>query len=149
MMNTRSNRWTLPLVLVSGLCLATTRLPRVLRDEGEMHERMETIEEELGKLRRSLRSEEKLGESLATLAAMQEATLACKGLVPELVEGLPEGDQPAMKTAYRRMMVDFLTYQLELEAALLDGDADAVKAAFKKVRNMEDEGHERFTEEEE
>jgi len=119
------------------------------RDDSELHERMETIEEILGKLRRSLRDTAKRDESISLLAAMQKETLACKSLVPELVETQPAAQQAALKTGYRRLMVDFLTAQLELEAALLDGDEAGVKAAFRKVRDMEDAGHERFTEEEE
>ena len=46
------------------------------------------------------------------------------------------------------MMVDLLAAQLDLEAALLDGDAEATKAAFARVREMEDLGHERFSDEE-
>jgi hypothetical protein len=41
-------------------------------------------------------------------------------------------------------MVDFLARQLELEAALLDGDAARVQAAFQRFREMEDSAHERF-----
>ena len=41
-------------------------------------------------------------------------------------------------------MVDFLTHQLELEAALLDGDAPRAKKAFESFRSMEDSSHERF-----
>ena len=45
-------------------------------------------------------------------------------------------------------MVDFLMRQLELEAALLDGNPEAIKAAFESLRAMEDTGHERFAPEE-
>ena len=44
--------------------------------------------------------------------------------------------------------VDFLTRQLELEAALLDGNSEAVKQAFERLRGMEDPAHERFAPEE-
>ena len=149
-MKTRSVVSTLTLLLLGTLGLAITSpassAPR--SDEDELHERMESIEEVLGKLRRSLRDESKRGESLAQIHAMQKDTLACKLLVPEMIEKLPEPKQVEEKKAYRRMMVDMLASQLELEAALLDGDSDAAKKAFKKLRNMEDAGHERFTEEE-
>lgn len=123
--------------------------PQEASDKGELHEHMELIEEALGKLRRSLRDPARCDESLAHIALMQEKSLACKLLAPRLISQLPGQERAAMERDYRRVMVDFLIAQLELEAALLDGDHDGAKTAFKKVREMEESGHERFTEEEE
>jgi len=150
-MKIRSLLPLLALLLPCALGLAMTApAPAAPADEGnELHEHMEVIEEALGKLRRSLRDEQRNEESLAHIAVLQKETLACKLLVPEVVEELAEPQRSEEKTAYRRMMVDMLASQLELEAALLDGDADAAKKAFRKLRNMEDPGHERFTAEEE
>ena len=131
------------LLLAVGITAAAST-----KAHGELHDRMESIEETLGKLRRTLRDENQRAESLKHIASLQEDTLACKLLVPESIEAAPKAAQSKMKSEYRRMMVDLLRFQLDLEAALLDGDADAVKSSFKKIRNMEDTGHERFNGEE-
>lgn len=147
--------------LRSPICIATFLLlglvgpgisrntPQQASDKGELHEHMEVIDEALGKLRRSLRDPARCDESLDHIVLMQEKSLACKGLLPRLITELPVEERAAMERDYRRVMVDFLIAQLELEAALLDGDPDAAKTAFKQVRSMEESGHERFTEEEE
>jgi len=149
-MKTRSFLPALTVLLLGALGLATSApAPSPSPgDEDELHEHMEAIEEVLGKLRRSLRDENRREESLAQIALMQKETLACKQLVPGMIAELAAPRRAEEATAYRRMMVDMLESQLELEAALLDGDAEAAKQAFKKLRNMEDAGHERFTEEE-
>jgi hypothetical protein len=123
--------------------------PQEVPDKGELYGHMEVIEEALGKLRRSLRDPARSDEALDQIVLMQEKSLACKGLVPHLITELPVEERAAMERDYRRVMVDFLIAQLELEAALLDGDPDAAKTAFKQVRSMEAAGHERVTREEE
>ena len=118
-------------------------------EEDELHEHMELIEDATKRLRRSMRDPEQSAQTLELIAGMQRDTLICKSQLPPMIESLPEGERAAITTAFRRMMVDFLAAQLELEAAVLDGDAEKAKTAFAKVRDYEDTGHDRFTEEEE
>ena len=143
-------------VLVTALAGASAFLaPSSLQEtaqhahETPLEEHMESIEDAVKRLRRSLRDPANLAGSLELVARMQADTLVCKGLEPRLSAGLPADERAASATAYRRLMVDFLSAQLELEAALLDGDAEATSAAFQRVRDFEEPGHERFTEQEE
>ena len=115
-------------------------------EHSEMKEHMELIEGAVKSLRRSLRDPANLEQSLALLTEIQAATIASKALPPRMTESVPEGERAAFVAAYRGMMLDFLEHQIDLERALLTGDEEAVKAAFKEVRDMEDTGHERFTE---
>ena len=117
-------------------------------DEGtELEKHMEAVEQAVKRLRRSLRDESKRATSLELVSELQHASLACKDLVPRMTATQPEAERAGFQEAYRRQMVDFLAAQFDLEAALLDGDAEAAQAAFKIVRDMEEQGHERFTEE--
>jgi len=124
------------------------------RPQDEEHEisvledHMETIEGAVKVLRRSLRDPANRADSLELVAEIQAATVVCKSLVPPMAETVPADERAAFITEYRLMLVDFLGYQLDLERALLAGDEEAAKAAFKQVREMEDTGHERFTEDE-
>ena len=118
-------------------------------EETELEEHMHKIEDSLRKLRRSLRDESKRDASLEEIAAMQREALEAKLLTPSMAEALPAAERAAMIRAFRRTMVDVIAGQLELEAAILDGDQEAARAAFRKVHDMEDAGHERFTIEEE
>jgi hypothetical protein len=116
--------------------------------ETELAGHMEKIEDALKQLRKHLKEESGRPAALEALAEIQRETLACKELVPTSAAEVPEAERGAFVTAYRRTMVDFLLRQLELEAALLDGNVEAVKAAFERLKAMEDTGHERFAPEE-
>lgn len=137
------------------LCAAALLLPLVVwQEKKQEHEHdtvlaghMEHIEDATKVLRRSLR-EKATPAALAALAEIESLTLQCKALEPEAAAKLPDAERGSFVTAYRRTMVDFLTRQLEIEAALLDGDEAAAQAAFERFREMEDSSHDRFAPEE-
>lgn len=110
----------------------------------ELAGHMEKIEDTVKLLRKHMKDENARPAALEALATIEQEALFCKALVPAAAATLPEGERAAFVTAYRRTMVDFLVRQLELEAALLDGNAEAAKAAFERFRDMEDSSHERF-----
>jgi hypothetical protein len=116
--------------------------------ESPLEERMEAIEAELGAIRRAIRDEATYPDALAAIARMEAATLAAKLLPPPMAATLPEADRPRFLRDYRKMMVDMVAAELALETALLDGDGEAIGAAFKALRAFEDAGHERFTRDE-
>lgn len=112
--------------------------------ETELARHMEDIEHRAKALRKSLKEPGAQAAALEAVAEIERLSVLVKGLVPEAAAKLPEGERAAFVTAYRRTMVDFLMRQLELEAALLDGDAEKTKTAFEAFRAMEDSSHERF-----
>ncbi len=118
-------------------------------EETPLEEQMLLLEENLGKLRRSLRDEAKTDESLAALLAMQAATMRSKVLVPEMAAEIPEAEREAFVADFRKTLIDLLREQLALEVALIDGDREEAKAIFKRIRATEESGHEKFTHEEE
>lgn len=143
------------LMLLVSLALPLT--PSTLQERGKEHaqehdtelgQNMEKLEDQLKLLRKNLRAEGAPATALAALGEIQRITLTCKALAPESAALLPEAERATFVTAYRRTMVDFLMRQLELEAALLEGDASAIPAAFERLRAMEDSAHERFAPEE-
>jgi len=116
--------------------------------EDRLEHEMEAIEGALKALRRSMRDPANRADSLDRVAEMQAATVVCKSLAPPMAETVPAGERKAFLVEYRLQLVDFLERLLELERALLSDDAEAAKVAFKQIREMEDSGHERFTEDE-
>lgn len=117
--------------------------------ETELAEHMEKIEDTVKLLRKNLKDPATYPAAREALLEIQRQTLTCKTLVPAAAADVPEGERAAFVTAYRRVMVDFGLRQLELEAALLDGDAKAAQTAFERFREMEDSSHERFAPEDE
>ena len=116
------------------------------REQDLLHENMELVEETLGRLRRELRDAANHRTALERVVVVQRAVLICKSLVPPMAESLPEGERQAFVDAFRGEMVELMRGLLELEQALLADDNEAAQAALRVVREMEDPGHERFTE---
>ena len=142
-----------PSALLLVAAFSTLRAPDQ-EQEGSEHEtelagHMEKIEDAIKLVRKSLKDESGRAAALEALLEIQRETLACKVLVPAQAAKVPEAERDAFVTAYRREMVNFQMRQLELEAALLDRrDAEAIKAAFESLREMEDDAHDRFAPEE-
>jgi len=141
------------LAVAAALVCAVPRARAVLQEErGGKHEehdtelaqKMEHVEDLLKAVRKHSKDPATYPDALAALVEIERTTLACKDLAPELAGKLPEAERGAMVKDYRKTMVEFLTHQLELETALLDADPERVKAAFERVRGMEDPAHEKF-----
>jgi soluble cytochrome b562 len=136
-------------LLVSGLALVPTwpqgpEKKHKEEPETELGKHMESIEDTLKVLRKNLKDSATYPQALEALVQIEQHSLASKMLTPAATEKQPDAERATFAKAYRRTMVDFLTRQLELEAALLDGNAEAVKGAFERLREMEDSSHERF-----
>jgi len=132
---------------LAGLSLGfalPARLPAASRDDTELAQHMEAIEDNVKALRRALRTAEDPAAPLELLAEIERLSLLCKGLTPQMAASLPEAERAAFVKAYRKTAIEFLMHQLEFESALLDGDPEAIKAAFDRFRAMEDSAHERF-----
>ena len=139
----------LPLALFSALSLAPLPRQDPEHEETELGSHMEKIEDTVKLLRKNLKEPATWPAALDAVAEIERHSLAAKKLVPAAAAKLPEAERAAFVQAFRRQMVDFLRHQLDLEAALLDGNAEAAKAAFDSFRAMEDPSHERFAPEDE
>lgn len=153
MIRTRSSKWIL--VVVGAMALALQAVPQEPSrrrhkkgEDTELAHHMEKVEDALKALRRSLRDPDNRDESLSLVSTMETETIACKAFVPFMAATIQEDDRGDFVYDFRRTMLDFLEHQLDLERAILDGDPDAIKEAFGKVHDMEDFGHERFTQDE-
>jgi hypothetical protein len=108
---------------------------------------METIEDGLHALRKQISRPELYAEALEPIVSMQQSAKACKLMAPPMSRSLAEGERAGFLLAYRQEMILLEESMLALERALLNGEVDAVKQAFKDLRDMEEPAHERFVEE--
>ena len=109
-------------------------------------QQMEQIEHAEHFLRRSIGDAAQDVESLKQIAAAQQAILTAKLLQPKMTASLPEAEQAKFLSGFRHEIAGLLIEFTNLERALLDGDRDAAKAAYKKLHDMEESGHSEFTE---
>jgi soluble cytochrome b562 len=112
--------------------------------KSELGETMEAINAGVRTVARG-RADGASAENLAALAGIQTLIVAAKSHVPTmLAEEADAAKQAAELQAFRIEMNALLREFLDLEDALLQGDAAAAEAALEKLGAMKDAGHERF-----
>jgi soluble cytochrome b562 len=123
---------------------------RKKRHEGEdtpLAQQMERIDHAMHKLKRGVRDATQKDACLTEVANAQQACLAAKLLTPKMTATLPEAERADFVRDFRKGVAALLVEFANLEIALLDGDAEKSVATYKKLEAMEDEGHNRFTNE--
>ncbi len=115
----------------------------------ELHHQMEQIDTGMKKLRRTLRKKESNPESLEWITKIEEAAIACKQMTPSRATTLPSDQQAQFVISYRKQMVQLIGTMVKMESALLDDDNAKAQEAYKQLKDMEDEGHDKFMQDDE
>ena len=116
-------------------------------EDTELMKQMEAMQDHLKKLRKSIKDPKENAASLETLAMFQEATVRSKGQVPARAAQVPEAERAKFVAAYRKEMVALLEHLCKIEVALLDNDNAKAEELFKALKKIEDDGHEKFSNE--
>ncbi len=120
--------------------------PAQEEEVGPLEERMLVLKRGMRSLRRSLKDPEKNAASLEIVTEMAAAVGHGKILPPPMIEAIPEERRDDFLLEYRKSMVSMQMELLKLEMGLLEGDREAAKSSYESLKEMEDAGHERFTE---
>ena len=120
--------------------------PAQEEEVGPLEERMLVLKRGMRALRRGLKDPEKDAASLEIVTEMAAAVGQGKILPPPMIEAIPEEKRDDFLLEYRKSMVSMQMELLKLEMGLLEGDREAAKASYESLKEMEDAGHERFTE---
>jgi hypothetical protein len=137
-------------ILVSAALLViapgNSRLALAAEDT-ELAKHMEEMQDNLKKLRKTVKDPAQNKESLEALSKVQAATVASKALPPKKAETKPEAERAKFIAAYRKEMVALLDHLGKIEVALLDNDNAKAEELFKGLKKVEDDGHEKFSDE--
>jgi soluble cytochrome b562 len=117
--------------------------------KGPMAEHMETIDDAMGKLRRTIRKAELNADSLKLLQEMQQEAVVCKGMVPPMAAKIPEAQRQQFLANFRKDMDRFVIALSNMEIAILDGENGKAQDIYKTLKTLEDEGHDKYKEQEE
>ena len=139
-----------PLLVLAGLLVASA--PAVTRlamaaDETELTKLMEEMDDDLKKLRKSIKAPAENAASLELITKLQHATVASKALVPAKAAEQPEAERAKFVAGYRKDMAVLLAHFAQMEIALVDGDNAKAEELFKGLKKIEDDGHEKYSEE--
>ena len=149
-MPTLKNR--VSLLLLSGLLVAApvaVVAPRLAAaaDDTELAKQMEETDDLLKKLRKSLKMPAENPQSLELISKLQQLTVTQKALVPAKAADMPEAEKAKFVTGYRKDMAVLLTHFAQIEMAVLDGDNAKAEELFKGLKKIEDDGHEKYSDE--
>lgn len=141
--------------LSGGLCLPRVVAAQDKEDEKtkevkdldtELAKQMETIDEAIKKLRRTLRKAESNKESLEWIEKMEKAAIKSKDLTPAMAAKVPEADRAKFVENFKKDMDVFIKSVGEMKAAVKDGKNDKAQEVYKTLKTQEDKGHEKYTE---
>jgi len=148
--------------LAAVICLGSSSLPRLAlaaqdkdKDESkakvkdldtELAKQMETIDEGMKKLRRSLRKPENNKESLEWIEKIEKAAAKSKDLIPARAAKVPEGERAKYVENYKKDMDTFIKSVGDMKSAVKDGKNDLAQDIYKTLKTQEDKGHEKYTE---
>jgi len=148
--------------LAAVICLGSSSLPRLAlaaqdkdKDDSkakvkdldtELAKQMETIDEGMKKLRRSLRKPENNKESLEWIEKIEKAAAKSKDLIPARAAKVPEGERAKYVENYKKDMDTFIKSVGDMKAAVKDGKNDLAQDIYKTLKTQEDKGHEKYTE---
>ena len=118
-------------------------------DEGDtpLAQQMERIDAALHMLKRGVRDPAQRDACFIEIINAQQACFASKLLAPKMTPSIPEGERAAFLRDYKKGIAALLIEFTNLEVAVLDGETERAVALHKKLESMEDEGHNRFTNE--
>jgi hypothetical protein len=116
-------------------------------EDTELMKQMEAMQDHLKKLRKSIKDPKENAASLETLTKFQEATVLSKQQVPARAAMVPEAERPKFIAAYRKEMAALLEHLCKIEVAILDGDNAKAEELFKGLKKIEDDGHEKYSNE--
>ena len=110
----------------------------------ELQKHMEVIEAAMKKLRRSLPKSEQNAESLKQIAEIQKAAKACVDLIPAMASTVPAGERDKFVASYKKDMEAFIGEVGKMEQAVKDGKNEDAVEIHKKLKELEDKGHEKY-----
>ena len=116
-------------------------------EDTELAKQMEVIQDNLKKLRKSVKSAAENAQSLESLDKMQQATVASKAMTPAKAKSVPEAERAKFLAGYRKDMAALLEHLCKIEMALLDNDNAKAEELFKGLKKVEDDGHEKYSDE--
>ncbi len=135
------------LISTAMLVIAPFNARLAMADDTELAKQMEIMQDELKKLRKSIKEPAENAASLETLGKLQLATVASKGLPPAMAKNVPEAERAKFLAGYRKDMAALLEHLCKIEVALIDNDNAKAEELFKGLKKIEDDGHEKYSEE--
>ena len=146
------NKSVLFVLLAAALMVIAPSSPRVSfaaeeksGGDTELAKQMEQIQDNLKKLRKTVKDPAANKDTLETLSKLQALTVSSKALVPAKAAARPEAERVKFVAGYRKDMAALLEHFCKIETAVLDNDNAKADELFKQIKKLEDAGHEKYS----
>lgn len=113
-------------------------------DDTQLALYMKDINTGLKSLRGMVADKDRYGEAIEVVRGVQVLCTKARAEKPAMAAEVAEGDRAAFVVDYQVKMIEFAKSVMDLELALLHGDAEAVVAAYKNVGGMKKPAHQKF-----
>ena len=134
---------------MSLLFCSTARAAEEEKKKSELHKKMELIDEGMKKLKRTLRKSDQNETSLKVIGEIMELATVCRDMTPSHAEKLKDADRKKFVDEYRASMTKLIDTMELMKKAVAAGDNDKAKELRTTLKDMEDDGHDKFMESDE
>jgi soluble cytochrome b562 len=114
--------------------------------KSELSKKMEVIDDAMKKLKRTLKKEDQNAVSLKLTGDIIEAATACRDMTPGKISKMPEADRAKALADYKASMTKLIDTMGEMKKAIEAGDNKKALALHKALKDQEDDGHDKFME---
>ncbi|HZK83041.1 MAG TPA: cytochrome b562 [Humisphaera sp.] len=119
------------------------------KQKTELHKKMETIDDGMKKLKRTLRKADQNATSLKIVGNIIEMATACRDMTPSKAAKLPEADRKKFIADYQKSMTQLIETMGEMKKAVEGGDNKKAVELHKALKDQEEDAHDKFMESDE
>ncbi len=123
---------------------APARAEEEKKVKSELHKKMELIDEGMKKLKRTLRKSDENPDSLKLIGEIIDNAKLCRDMTPTQADKLKDPERKKFLEEYRASMDKLLSTMELMKKAVAAGDNEKAKELRSQLKDMEDEGHDKF-----
>lgn len=113
-------------------------------EDSPLHEVMEDLGDHQKRLRKLLGGEGDRAEMLQVLHEMETLALKAATLPPEPWEEMSDDDRILWRIAFQRRILNVADHLLQIEQAVVQGDAAQARALYREMISIKKKGHDTF-----
>jgi soluble cytochrome b562 len=133
--------------LALALVVAVLSLQGAARaDDSPLAERMDIINKNVKKLKKSLPESSQNADSIALATEACKAAAECKTLVPAKIKDLPAEAKAKAQAEYAKMVDELVASFQGMIKALKENKNDEAQKFYEAVMDLKKRGHDKFTE---
>ncbi len=125
---------------------STLRAEEQKVQKSELHKKMEVMDEGMKKLSRTLKKADQNEVSLKVIDQIIGLAKECREMTPSHAAKLKDAEKAKFIEEYKKSMTQLIDTMEEMKKAVVAGDNDKAKELRSKLKDMKEDGHDKFME---